>query len=157
MSWSLRIPSFHVVIQGFRKVSWSQWTLYLWRTWEKRVRPIRQACAQVKGTCCAGVRTPRFALEICSACRSRDAARACREKLTNNKNKGDKSYYRTRAQCVWGFPLVYFCDSRANQYSVLKHQLDLTQTDASTELHATSNVCKHTPCEHRVCVSACIK
>lgn len=56
--------------------------------------------------------------------------------------------------------LVYFCDSitnKPNQYSVLKHQLDLTQTDASTELHATSNVCKHTPCEHRICVSACIK
>lgn len=87
MSWSLHIPSFLVVIQGFRKVSWSQWTLYLWRTWEKRVRPIRRAFAQVKGTCCAGVLTPPFALEICSACRSCDAAWACRGKLTNNKNK----------------------------------------------------------------------
>lgn len=63
------------VIQSFRKVSWSRWTPYLWRMWERRGPPTRRACAQVKGTCCAGGRSSWFALEICCrACWSCEAA-----------------------------------------------------------------------------------
>lgn len=36
--------------QGTRKVTWSRWTPYLSRMWERKARPTRQACAQVKGT-----------------------------------------------------------------------------------------------------------
>lgn len=57
--------SLSFVIQGIRKVDWSRWTPYLWRMWEKKVRPTRQACAQVKGAYGAEALASRFALEIC--------------------------------------------------------------------------------------------